>query len=120
MIPGEVIVKKESIEINVGLETKTLKVTNTGDRPIQVGSHFHFFETNKYLSFDRKEAYGYRLDIASGTAVRLEPNETKTVQLVKIAGNGIVKGHNNLTNAQINESTVEKSLETAKIKGFLN
>jgi urease subunit gamma/beta len=119
MIPGEVIVKKEAIEINVGLETKQIEVTNKGDRPIQVGSHFHFFETNQFLSFDRKETYGYRLDIASGTAVRLEPNETKTVQLVKISGNGIVKGLNNLTNAQINDSTAEKSLETAKLKGFI-
>jgi urease beta subunit len=118
MIPGEVILGSPTVTINEGCKTKTIKVVNLGDRPIQVGSHFHFFETNKYLSFDRKEAYGYRLDIPSGTAVRFEPNEEKEVDLVEIAGNHIVKGLNNLTDAQVNSATLESSLQKAKLKSF--
>lgn len=119
MIPGEIIAGTENVEINSGLETKTIKVINKGDRPIQVGSHFHFFETNKYLSFDREQAYGYRLDIPSGTAIRFEPGEEKEVQLVSIAGNRRVKGHNNLTDAQINDATLKASLEKASLKKFI-
>jgi len=86
MIPGEMVVAKGEIEINVGRKTVTLEVTNTGDRPIQVGSHYHFFETNDALGFDRKAAYGFRLNIAAGTAVRFEPGQMRTVELVALAG----------------------------------
>ncbi|MFQ6332797.1 urease subunit beta [Methylophilus sp. 3sh_L] len=86
MIPGEMQVAAGDIELNTGRETVTLDVANKGDRPIQVGSHYHFYETNDALSFDRALAYGYRLNIAAGTAVRFEPGQTRTVQLVKLAG----------------------------------
>lgn len=119
MIPGEIIAGTVNVKINSGLETKTIKVINKGDRPIQVGSHFHFFETNKYLSFNREQSYGYRLDIPSGTAIRFEPNEEKEIQLVSIAGSRRVKGHNNLTDAQINDATLKASLEKASLKNFI-
>lgn len=86
MIPGEMQVAAGDIELNMGRETVTLDVANKGDRPIQVGSHYHFYETNDALSFDRALAYGCRLNIAAGTAVRFEPGQTRTVQLVKLAG----------------------------------
>ena len=92
MIPGEVRPAKGEIEINAGRATVTLKVTNTGDRPVQVGSHYHFFETNEALSFDRAKAYGLRLDIAAGTAVRFEPGQSRTVRLVALAGDRKVYG----------------------------
>ncbi len=94
-VPGEILVAAGDIVANAGRETKTLDVTNTGDRPIQVGSHYHFVETNRALTFDRKSAYGMRLDIPAGTAVRFEPGETKTVSLVAIAGAKAIKGGNN-------------------------
>ncbi|GAA5908546.1 uncharacterized protein JCM6883_005581 [Sporobolomyces salmoneus] len=97
-IPGAVVCRKEEIVINKGRERVRLQVTNTGDRPIQVGSHFHFTETNKALSFDREKSFFKRLDIAAGTAVRFEPGDTKTVTLVQIAGNQLVTGGNNLVN----------------------
>ena len=86
MIPGEVKVAAGEIEINKGRKTVTLEVTNTGDRPIQVGSHYHFFETNEALRFDRAKARGCRLNIAAGTAVRFEPGQKRTVELVELAG----------------------------------
>lgn len=86
MIPGEMNIEAGEIELNVGRETVTLQVANSGDRPIQVGSHYHFFETNDALVFERQLAYGFRLDIAAGTAVRFEPGQTRTVQLVALAG----------------------------------
>ena len=86
MIPGELFIKDGEIELNAGRKTVTLTVANTGDRPIQVGSHYHFFETNPALSFDRKKARGMRLDIAAGTAVRFEPGQRRTVTLVEISG----------------------------------
>ena len=92
MIPGEMQVTAGEIELNVGRETTTLAVTNTGDRPIQVGSHYHFFETNDALAFDRKVAYGCRLNIAAGTAVRFEPGQSRTVELVALAGDRKVYG----------------------------
>lgn len=92
MIPGEVKVAEGEIEINVGRRTVTLEVTNSGDRPIQVGSHYHFFETNEALKFERKRARGYRLNIAAGTAVRFEPGQTRTVELVALAGKRKVYG----------------------------
>lgn len=119
MIPGEFIAGSQEILINEGYPTKTIKVLNTGDRPIQVGSHFHFFEVNKYLSFDREQAYGYRLDIPSGTAVRFEPGDEKEVSLVEIAGNKRIKGLNSLTDAQANSATLNSSLQKAKLKNFI-
>jgi len=92
MIPGELVIKEGTIELNAGRRTVTLTVSNTGDRPIQVGSHYHFFETNPALSFDRKKARGMRLDIASGTAVRFEPGQTRDVTLVALAGKRLVYG----------------------------
>jgi urease subunit beta len=86
MIPGEYIVKDGEIELNAGRATVTVEVANTGDRPVQVGSHYHFYETNPALSFDREKTRGYRLDIAAGTAVRFEPGQTRTVTLVEISG----------------------------------
>jgi urease subunit beta len=86
MIPGEMQVAAGDLELNQGRKTATLQVTNAGDRPVQVGSHYHFFETNDALRFDRKAAYGFRLDIAAGTAVRFEPGQTRTVELVALAG----------------------------------
>ena len=86
MIPGEIIVDDGEIEINVGREYKSLVVSNMGDRPIQVGSHYHFYETNNALDFDREQTKGMRLDIPAGTAVRFEPGQIRTVQLMKLAG----------------------------------
>ena len=92
MIPGEIILGEGDIELNAGRKTVTLTVSNTGDRPIQVGSHYHFFETNPALKFDRKKARGTRLDIAAGTAVRFEPGQTREVTLVALAGGRTVFG----------------------------
>ena len=86
MIPGELRVAKGDIELNVGRKTVTVKVANTGDRPVQIGSHYHFFEVNDALIFDRDAARGFRLNIASGTAVRFEPGQERTVELVEYAG----------------------------------
>ncbi len=96
MIPGELLAEPGEIELNAGRPTRTLTVANTGDRPIQVGSHYHFFETNAALDFDRSAARGYRLDIAAGTAVRFEPGQTRSVQLVALAGEGHVYGFRGL------------------------
>ena len=92
IIPGEIIPAKGEIELNAGRKAITLEVSNTGDRPIQVGSHYHFFETNPALKFDRKKARGMRLDIAAGTAVRFEPGQTREVNLVALAGARTVYG----------------------------
>ncbi len=94
MIPGEFIVAAGDIILNAGRDTVTLTVANTGDRPVQVGSHYHFFETNAALEFDRDAARGLRLDIPAGTAVRFEPGQTREVTLVPYGGNRIVKGFN--------------------------
>ncbi|MCE3038795.1 urease subunit alpha [Helicobacter anatolicus] len=117
--PGEYILKDEDIILNAGRESIKIVVTNNGDRPIQVGSHFHFFETNKLLSFDREKAYGKRLDIASGTSVRFEPGETKTVELIDFGGNQRLYGFNDLNNGQISQENKQKALEVAKAKGFI-
>ena len=92
MIPGEIIPRAGEIELNKGRKTAKLKVANTGDRPIQVGSHYHFYETNAALIFDRKQAYGFRLNIAAGTAVRFEPGQQRSVELVELAGDRAVYG----------------------------
>ena len=94
MIPGEIITSEGEIELNAGRTAITLTVSNTGDRPVQVGSHYHFYETNAALNFDREAARGMRLDIAAGTAVRFEPGQTRDVQLVPYAGERVVYGFN--------------------------
>lgn len=94
MIPGEIIPASGELEINAGRETKTLRVSNTGDRPIQVGSHYHFYETNAALQFDREQARGFRLNIPAGTAVRFEPGQERTVELCALAGERVVYGFN--------------------------
>jgi urease subunit beta len=92
MIPGEMFIQAGEIELNKGRKIVTLSVANTGDRPIQVGSHYHFFETNPALRFDRKKARGMRLDIAAGTAIRFEPGQTREVILVALAGKRVIYG----------------------------
>jgi urease subunit beta len=94
LIPGELLASEGEIELNVGRETVTLVVANTGDRPVQIGSHFHFFEVNEALRFDRARARGFRLNIAAGTAVRFEPGQERTVELVALAGDRKVYGFN--------------------------
>jgi urease subunit gamma/beta len=106
-IPGEVIVDGEEIEINGGRRTLRLKAVNTGDRPIQVGSHFHFFEANPSLQFDRQAAFGMRLDIPAGTAVRFEPGSTREVTLVEFGGSQEISGFNNLTNGPLTSEEVK-------------
>jgi len=96
--PGEVLCETGLLQLNAGRETKTLTVANLGDRPIQVGSHYHFLEVNRALQFDRAQAYGFRLDIPAGTAVRFEPGDTKTVALVAIGGTRQIQGLNSLVN----------------------
>jgi urease beta subunit len=119
MKPGEIITRAGNITINEGRPTLSLGVVNTGDRPIQVGSHFHFFEVNKALDFERKKAFGMRLDIPSGTAVRFEPGEEKTVTLTAIGGSRRGFGLNNLTRGSLDNEAVQKAaFEAAKKQGF--
>jgi urease beta subunit len=94
MIPGEIITASGSLTLNKDRQTATIKVVNTGDRPIQVGSHYHFYETNEALKFDRRAARGYRLDIPAGTAVRFEPGQEREVRLVMLTGKRVVYGFN--------------------------
>ena len=117
---GEIISCNKEIELNKGRSTITLTVTNSGDRPIQVGSHFHFFEVNKLLKFDREASFGYRLDIPSGMSVRFEPGETKSVQLCQFGGKKRIFGLNNLTQGQSEASSKGKALLNARTKGFLD
>ena len=119
MIPGEYFIKNETIILNNGRESISLKVSNTGDRPIQVGSHYHFFEVNKALLFERKKAFGRRLDIPSGTAVRFEPGEEKEVPLVSIGGEKTVHGLNGLTAGSLeSEQVLKNAVLKAKSLGF--
>ena len=106
MIPGEIKVKNTEIEINKHHPETVIEVKNTGDRPIQVGSHFHFFEANKALEFDREKAYGKHLDIPAGAAVRFEPGDEKEIQLVEYAGRRRVYGFRGLVNGEIDEELV--------------
>jgi len=101
MIPGEYFLGSEPIEANAGRATVRIAVTNRGDRPVQVGSHCHFFEVNRLLDFDRKAAYGTRLNIPAGTAVRFEPGDTKEIELVDLAGTRTVYGINGLVNGKL-------------------
>jgi len=117
-IPGEIMAAEGEIELNAGRETVSLAVLNTGDRPIQVGSHYPFAETNRALEFDRSKAYGMRLDIPAGTAVRFEPGESKTVQLVAIAGAKVVRGGNALGDGPVSEAGRARFLAAVKDGGF--
>jgi urease subunit gamma/beta len=119
-IPGAAEIKDGEIELNVGRATAEIPVTNLGDRPIQVGSHYHFIETNAALQFDRGAAYGKRLDIPAGTAVRFEPGETKTVKLVEIAGKKVIRGGNNLASGKVSAVGKKAALKKVKAKGFAN
>ena len=92
MIPGEILVAEGDIELNVGRKTVSLRVENSGDRPVQIGSHYHFYEVNPALHFDREQARGFRLNIVSGTALRFEPGQDREVELVAYAGDGIIYG----------------------------
>jgi urease subunit gamma/beta len=118
LIPGACEIEDGEIELNAGRETIELPVTNLGDRPIQVGSHYHFIETNAALKFDRGAAYGKRLDIPAGTAVRFEPGETKTVKLVEIAGKKVIRGGNNLAGGKVSAAGKKAALKRVKAKGF--
>ena len=109
MIPGEYLLGSDPIEINAGRPTRRLEVANTGDRPVQVGSHFHFFEVNRGLVFDRAAAYGMRLNVASGTAVRFEPGDTCEVELVAIGGRREVIGLNRLVNGVLDADAVREA-----------
>jgi len=119
-IPGSTEIKDGEIELNVGRATAEIPVTNLGDRPIQVGSHYHFIETNAALQFDRSAAYGKRLNIPAGTAVRFEPGETKTVKLVEIAGKKVIRGGNNLASGRVSAAGKKAALTRVKQKGFAN
>ena len=116
---GEVIPVEREIELNAGKKSVQVKVVHTGDRPVQVGSHFHFFEVNKMLQFDRAAAFGFRLDVPSGNAVRFEPGEEKVVTLVELGGNKRSFGLNNLTNDQAVPANLDKAMNNAKLKGFV-
>lgn len=116
---GEIIPADRDIILNEGKPIVTISVANIGDRPIQTGSHYHFFEVNRYLQFDREAAYGYHLDIPSGTSVRFEPGEVKEVQLTAIGGVKRVFGFNDLTCAQISETGKAAAVANAKLKGFI-
>lgn len=116
--PGAVVAVKGKLELNKGRSRRLLSITNKGDRPVQVGSHYHLIEANPLLEFDRIEAYGYRLDIAAGTAVRFEPGDTKTVTLVKIGGNMIIQGGNRIASGKVDMSRVDEILEKLEVMGF--
>ena len=104
MIPGEMRIRSGDVSLNEGRETKTLVVSNTGDRPVQVGSHYHFYEVNPRLDFDREQAIGFRLNIAAGTAVRFEPGQERTIELVALAGDRNVFGFRGLVMGGLEES----------------
>ncbi|KAH9518886.1 hypothetical protein Btru_008579, partial [Bulinus truncatus] len=118
VVPGELIVKPGTITINEGKESISLDITNFCDRPIQIGSHYHFIETNKYLTFDREAAYGKRLNIPAGTSVRFEPGSVKTVSLVEIGGKKIIRGGNNLSDGCYSKTNIDKVMERVKEKNF--
>jgi urease subunit beta len=120
VIPGELLPEEGKVKFNVGRETTTLTVSNTGDRPVQVGSHFHFFEVNRALKCDRAAAYGMRLAVPSGTAVRFEPGDVREVELVPIGGRRIVRGMNGLVRGALDDPEVrERALRLARERGFM-
>ena len=117
--PGELDCEEGEVEINAGRRSVTIKVVNTGDRPVQIGSHYHFFETNKALEFNRASAFGLRLDIPAGTAVRFEPGEAKEVVLTEFGGTQELYGLNNLTNGQVSSQDIkDQALKRARARGF--
>jgi urease beta subunit len=119
MTPGEYFFDGKDLELNAGREVVTLSVNNTGDRPVQVGSHYHFFETNRALVFDRAKAYGMRPDLPSGTAVRFEPGEVKEVRLVPYGGRRVVYGFNALVNGRLDDPHTRKtSLQRCREQGY--
>jgi len=118
MIPGEYFLAQGSIECNAGRTTVKITVVNTGDRPVQIGSHFHFFEINKQVHFERKKAFGMRLNIAAGTAVRFEPGEEKEVELVSFGGNKKIVGFSNLVGGDINEENKKLAVQKAADNNF--
>ena len=119
-IPGEMLPNEGDVQLNEGRGTATVIVSNTGDRPVQVGSHFHFFETNRALRFDRERSYGMRLDIPAGTSVRFEPGDEREVGLVAIGGRRIVRGLNGLTEGSLDDPEIrEAALRRAREKGFM-
>jgi urease subunit beta len=118
MIPGEYIIKAGFITANKGKKTEKVTVVNTGDRPVQIGSHFHFFEVNKQMQYDRAKAFGMRLNIAAGTAIRFEPGEEKEVELVAFGGNKKIYGFNNLVDGDITEANKLAALQKAKKINF--
>ena len=121
MIPGEYILAKGNITCNAGRSTIKINVVNTGDRPAQIGSHFHFFEVNNQMEFDREKAFGMRLNIAAGTAVRFEPGEEKEVELVTFGGKRSVFGINNLTNGSTEDEKIKSNaLKNLSAKNFKN
>jgi urease beta subunit len=109
MIPGEYFFDKEDLELNAGRPVVTITVNNTGDRPVQIGAHYHFFEVNKALVFDRKKAYGMRPDLPSGTSVRFEPGDKKTVKLVPLGGRRVVYGFNALVSGRLDDPYTRES-----------
>lgn len=109
--PGEIICEPGMLQLNAGRETKKITVSNVGDRPIQVGSHYHFLEVNRALQFDRLAALGFRLDIPAGTAVRFEPGDTKEVTLVALAGERTVYGLNGLVNGSLDEDNINACIQ---------
>lgn len=119
VVPGMVAPQPGDLELNAGRDSISLVVTNVGDRPIQVGSHYHFIETNAALKFDRAASYGKRLDIPAGTAVRFEPGDTKTVTLVAIAGHQVIHGGNNLADGPLSDEGRQAALERVKSGGFV-
>lgn len=118
MKPGEVLCAEGTIVLNEGRPTRTVTVTNVGDRPVQVGSHFHFFEVNRCLSFDRAQAFGYRLDVPSGNSVRFEPGESKKVRLVELGGRRLVLGLNDLTQGVADDEHLAAAVARAHAKRF--
>lgn len=119
MIPGEYILLETDILANEGRTTLELRVVNTGDRAIQVGSHFHFFEANRALRFDRAQAFGMRLNIPAGTAVRFEPGDERAVTLVRMGGRAIARGFNGLVNGPTSASQRDAALTRARERGFI-
>jgi urease subunit beta len=118
MIPGEYFLSKNPILANVGKKTIKINVKNTGDRPIQVGSHTHFFETNRALMFQRQKSFGYHLNIPSGTSLRFEPGDSRVVELTEFGGKKIVFGFNSLVNGKLTKKQKELSVLKLKKKGF--
>ena len=118
LVPGELRRADDPVRINGGRETAAVTVANTGDRPVQVGSHFHFFEANRALAFDRAAAFGMRLDVPAGTAVRFEPGERREVSLVAYGGTGRVTGMNGLADGATSEGAREDAVERARERGF--